>query len=149
MTEQERNKKVIRDFFDAVNRQSLDEMDQWFARDMVRHCQATPDIKVRSLQDFKDFLESDFKVCPDAKQVLQRIIAEEDLVAVFATYYGTQSGQMGPFPPSNKKFELDYSGMMRFEKGKVVEVWVTWDNLSALMQLGHFNPLNSRDPILS
>jgi hypothetical protein len=46
---------------------------------------------------------------------------------------------MGPFPPSNAKMELDFCGILRFEKSKVVEIWVTWDNLSALTQLGHFN----------
>ncbi len=33
-------------------------------------------------------------------------------------------------------------GIFRLEDGKIAEMWVTWDNLSALMQLGHFPPPN-------
>jgi steroid delta-isomerase-like uncharacterized protein len=140
MNEQEKNKEIVREFLSAVNRRDLDAMDQWFSEDLVRHCQATPDVNVRSLQDFKDFLEDDFKVCPDSEQIINRLVAEGDYVAGHVTYVGTQTGQMGPFPPSNKKMELDYFSILRFENGKIVEIWVTWDNLHALTQLGHLNP---------
>jgi predicted ester cyclase len=140
MNDQEKNKAVIRELFEVINRRELDQLSQWIADDLVRHCQATPDIEVRSLEDFKDFLESDFKVCPDSVQRLNLLIAEGNYVAVYATYIGTQTGPMGPFPPSNRKMELDYCGMMRFENGKISEIWVTWDNLFALTQLGHFKP---------
>jgi hypothetical protein len=35
---------------------------------------------------------------------------------------------------------IEIAGLQRFENGKVAEMWVTWDNLAALMQLGHFPP---------
>ncbi len=140
MNEHERNKAIIREFFTAVNRHDLNRLSDWIADDIVRHCQATPDVVVRNREDFKNFLEADFKVCPDSEQILKILVAEGDYVAVYATYLGTQTGQMGPFLPSNKKMELDYCGIMRFENGKIAEVWVTWDNLTALSQLGHFKP---------
>ena len=45
---------------------------------------------------------------------------------------------MGPFPPSGKRLSLDFAALFRIESGKIVELWVTWDNLAALSQLGHF-----------
>ncbi|MGB5302463.1 MAG: ester cyclase, partial [Gemmatimonadota bacterium] len=50
------------------------------------------------------------------------------------------TGQMGPFPPSGKQLELPFIGLLRVENGKIAEIWVEWDNLNALAQLGHFPP---------
>jgi predicted ester cyclase len=58
-------------------------------------------------------------------------------VAVWATYEGTQRGQMGPFPPSGKKVQFDFAALLRVEEGKIAEMWVTWDNMAILAQLGH------------
>jgi predicted ester cyclase len=47
---------------------------------------------------------------------------------------------MGPLPASNKHMSLEIIGLQRIENGKAAEMWVTWDNLAALAQLGHFPP---------
>jgi predicted ester cyclase len=44
---------------------------------------------------------------------------------------------MGPFPTSGKRMEVDFGAVLRVENGKVAEMWVTWDNMAALAQLGH------------
>jgi hypothetical protein len=36
--------------------------------------------------------------------------------------------------------ELDFAGMHRIADRKIVETWVTWDNLAGLTQLGLFPP---------
>jgi hypothetical protein len=45
---------------------------------------------------------------------------------------------MGPFPPSGKKVESTFLRILRLEDGKIAELWVEWDNLAMLTQLGHF-----------
>jgi predicted ester cyclase len=52
----------------------------------------------------------------------------------------TQTGQWGPLPPSGKRFEFDYSAVIRLAGGKMAELWITWDNLAILTQLGHLPP---------
>jgi predicted ester cyclase len=47
---------------------------------------------------------------------------------------------MGPFPPSGKPLEIPFLGILRIEDGKIAEIWVEWDNLSALTKLGHLPP---------
>jgi len=42
-------------------------------------------------------------VFPDSIQTPKHLLADGDLVAVWATYEGTQRGQMGPFPPVRKE----------------------------------------------
>jgi len=36
--------------------------------------------------------------------------------------------------------DLVIIGMHRFEGALIAETWTSWDNLAALMQLGHFPP---------
>lgn len=109
------------------------------APNVVRHCQATPNVDVKSLQEFKEFLRQDAAVFPDSTQTLKHLVAEGDLVAVWVTYAGTQRGQMGPFPPSGGRMEVDFGAVLRIEDGKIAEMWVTWDNMAALAQLGHLS----------
>jgi len=47
---------------------------------------------------------------------------------------------MGPFPPSDRQMTLEFAGIHRIENGKLAETWLTWDNMAALSQLGHFPP---------
>jgi steroid delta-isomerase-like uncharacterized protein len=136
-TTSEQNKFLVRRFGEAMNTRQYQLLDELVAPDFPRHCQATPEINVRSLQEFKDFLKQDAATFPDSVQTLRHILAEGDLVAVWATYEGTQKGQMGPFPPSGKKMRIDFAAVLRVENGRIAEMWVTWDNMAVLTQLGH------------
>jgi steroid delta-isomerase-like uncharacterized protein len=142
----EENKALVRRFGEILNTRQFDLLDELVAANLVRHCQATPEVDVRSLEQFKDFLRQDAAVFPDSRQTVKHLLAEGNLVAVWATYEGTQEGQMGPFPPSGRTMQVDYGAVLRVEGGKIAESWVTWDNLSALTQLGHFPaPASKKD----
>ena len=134
------NKEIITKAFEVVGAGDYDNMDNYISENYVRHSQANPDLNIRSLSEFKEFIRQDRLVIPDQQLEVKKLIAEGDLVAFWAIYKGTQTGQMGPFPPSNKFVELDFSGYHRLENGKIVETWITWDNIAFLSQLGHFPP---------
>lgn len=134
------NKEIAARMINAINDRTYEMLDEVIAPDIVRHCQATPNLNIRSLVEFKDFLKVDGKTFPDSHITTEMLIAEGDLVAGYFTYSGTQEGAMGPFPPTNKKAELKYLGILRIEDGKIAEMWVEWDNLAMLTQLGHFPP---------
>jgi len=135
-----KNKEVVAEAFTLVEAGELDKLDEYIAADYVRHCQATPDVEVASLAAFKEFLVSERETVPNPKLVHHRLVAEDDLVAFWATYSGVQEGPMGPFPATGKRMEIDFAGMHRLAGGKIVETWVTWDNLTGLTQLGLFPP---------
>jgi len=137
---EQQNKEIVMNTFDAVSSGDFEELNNYFADNYVRHCQATPGLIIESLDDFKEFLKADRISIPDQKLNVKMLVAEDNLVAFWATYSGTQTGNMGPFPPSNKYAELDFSGVHKLEKGKLIESWITWDNVSILSQLGHFPP---------
>ena len=68
------------------------------------------------------------------------------MVAYVATGFGTQTGQMNDLPPTGKEFTIVNIVLQRFEKGKIAETWVSWDNVSMLAQLGFFPPPEPEPP---
>jgi steroid delta-isomerase-like uncharacterized protein len=134
------NKAVVEGFVAVGNSRELDRLVDFVADDFVRHCQATPDLDIRSRDQFRAFMEADIAVFPDSQVKVEQLVAEGDRVAIWATYSGTQEGHMGTFPPSGKAMSLDFGAIFRLHDGKIVELWVTWDNMAALAQLGHFPP---------
>lgn len=137
---EQQNKEVVRQAFATVSDGDIDNMDAYISENYTRNCPATPEVNVRSLSDFKEFLRKDSLSIPDQEIETIKLVAEGDYVAFWAVYKGTQSGQMGPFPPSNKYAELEFSGIHKIQNGKIVESWITWDNIDILSQLGHFPP---------
>jgi steroid delta-isomerase-like uncharacterized protein len=136
-TTTEQNKAVIRRFFDAWNSRQLAVFDELIAPDVVRHCEATPGVEVRNLDQVKDFLRQDLAVFPDSVQTPKLLVAEGDLVAAWTTYEGTQQGPMGAFPPSGRQVQFDFGAVFRIAGGRIAEWWVTWDNVTILRKLGH------------
>jgi len=140
MADEADNVQVVKDMTEAINSRNLGALDAFVSPDVVRHSAATPGVVVTNLDEFRAFLESDFATVPDSVQTIDIIFGSGDFVAVRARYAGTQAGPMGPFPASGNKLELPYMGILRFEGGKIAEIWVEWDNVHALTQLGHFPP---------
>ena len=136
-TTTEQNKSVIRRFLEAWNNRQPHLFDELIAADVVRHCQATPAVEVRNLGQLKQFLAQDTAIFPDSKQTMVFMVAEGDLVGVWATYEGTQQGSIGPLPASGSKAKFDFGAVFRIANGKIAEWWITWDNMTILRQLGH------------
>jgi predicted ester cyclase len=86
------------------------------------------------------FLQEDLRAVPDAVIAIELQAFEGDFGGFWANYSGTQTGPMGPFPPSGKRIDCPFAGIFRFEEGKIAEIWVTWDNIGILAGLGHITP---------
>jgi len=136
----QQNKELVERFVAIGNAREFDRLGEVISEDFRRHCQATPDLKIESLAEFRSFMEQDAVVFPDSSVEVHQMIAEGDRVAIWATYTGTQATAMGPFPSYGKRMAVDFGAVFRIADGKLVELWVTWDNLAALSQLGHFPP---------
>jgi predicted ester cyclase len=130
-------RELLKRFEEAMNTRQLDLLDDIIAPNFLRHCQATPQLDIRSLDRFKDFLRQDATTFPDNVQTFTHIIAEGEQAAVWATYEGTQEGRMGPFPPSGRRVRFDFGADCRLESDKLAELWITWDNMTILGQLGY------------
>jgi len=131
---------LIGRFVDAGNAHDLAALDSLLTPDFARHSQATPDVVVENIEQFKEFQRQDQATFPDSRVTMHQLVAQDSLVAFRGTYTGTQEGPMGPFPPSGKQMQVEFFGIFRIENGRIAELWVTWDNLAALTQLGYWPP---------
>jgi steroid delta-isomerase-like uncharacterized protein len=136
----EANKAVARRYSEEVgNRGNLAVIDEVLAENYVRHCQATGQ-DVHGREAMKALYREWRATFPDYHETIEFGLGEGDLVAAYITVRGTQTGPMGPFPPSGKAMDCKAVGIHRLEDGKIVESWVTWDNMATLAQLGHLPP---------
>ena len=127
---------LIQRLEDAMNSRELELLDDIVAEDFVRHCQATPDFDVRSREDFKEFLRQNTASFSDNVQTFVQVVVEGDRAGIWTTYEGTQDGPLGPIPATGRKVAFDFGGIFRVEGGKLAELWVTWDNMTIMGQLG-------------
>jgi len=136
----ESNKQVVQQFITISNAAEWDQLSEVVAADFKRHSSATSGPPVRSLDEFIALQKSFLSTFPDQQVRLDSIIAEGNLVAIRATYLGTQTGPMGEFPATGKSVDGPFIAFFRIESGKIAELWVEWDNVSLLNQLGLLPP---------
>ncbi len=134
--EQEQNKKVVMRTVELMNAKAYDQLGEVMAQDYLRHSQATPEVVVENLDGFVAMLQQWDGSFTEVVNEVHQMIAEDDMVAIYGTYSGIHSGQMGPFAATNKRMSSDYAGYHRMENGKIAETWVTWDNMAIFGQLG-------------
>lgn len=131
---------VAREFIQSINDRDWELLETLVAEDVVRHSASTPGVVVTNRDEFLKFLRIDLESVPDATQEVDLMFSSGDMVAVRARYLGTQTGQLGPFPPSGKPIDLPFIGLLRVEDGQIAEIWAEWNNLEMLSQLGYFPP---------
>ena len=54
----QKNKEIVMKSFEIVGNGDYEGMDMYIASDYVRHCQATPELVVESLDAFKEFIRN-------------------------------------------------------------------------------------------
>lgn len=139
-TDLDANKNLVRRFTEATNLADWDALAEVVTEDFVRHSAATAGPPVTSREEFvllqKGFLGS----FPDQHVELEQLVAEGDRVAALATYSGTQAGPMGDFSATGKAVRAPFLAIFRIESGQIAELWVEWDNIAMLTQLGLFPP---------
>ena len=136
----DRNKARVREFSEINGAGNLDLLDDLLHDDFVRVCPATPQVAVRSRDEFKQFLVQDAVTFPDSRVEHDLLVAEGNRVAFYGRFEATQTGPLGPHPPSGRKVALDVSGVFTFRDAKIAELRIVWDNVSLFEQLGLSDP---------
>ncbi len=136
----EANKQLVRQFTDAGNAADWEALAGIVADGFVRHSAATAGPPVTSRDAFLAMQESFLTTFPDQRVTIQQLIAEGNFVAATATYTGTQTGPMGEFPATGRAVSSPFIAVFRIEADSIVELWVEWDNMAMLTQLGLFPP---------
>ena len=71
----EQNKELVGRFTQAINSADWNALDDVLTEGFQRHCQATPDVKVESLEDFKLLQQSFLETFPDQRVTVDTLIA--------------------------------------------------------------------------
>jgi predicted ester cyclase len=73
---------------------------------------------------------------PDLEVEPVVLLSERDLVAAHVVARGTHTGLYQGVPPTGRGWEARGTAVDRVGEHRIVDAWVTWDNLGLLEQLG-------------
>ena len=133
--ETERNKAVVRRFVEGVqNRKDFAVYDELTAEDFV-NLSAPPGVGADKAGG-RAYLGAMLGAFPDAHFAIDDMIAEGDRVATKKTFTGTHTAAFGEIPATGRPVTLQYVDILRLRDGRIVEHWLSMDQLSFLRQLG-------------
>ena len=84
----------------------------------------------------KTFLFGFLNAFPDSRFTIDDMIAEGDQVVTKKTFTGTHTGEFAGIPATGNKVTLQFVDIMRVRNGRIVEHWLSMDQLSFMQQLG-------------
>jgi predicted ester cyclase len=73
---------------------------------------------------------------PDGRWTIDDMVAEGDRVVTKKTFTGTHQGELNGIPPTGNRVTLQYVDILRLRDGRIVEHWLSMDQLSFMQQLG-------------
>jgi predicted ester cyclase len=133
--ERERNKAVIRRFVEEVqNKKDEAAYDELNDPGFV-NLSAPPGIP-SDREGGKVYLFGFLNAFPDCQFTIDDMVAEGDQVVTKKTFRGTHTGEFAGIPATGKKVELQFVDIMRVRDGRIVEHWLSMDQLSFMQQLG-------------
>ena len=103
--------------------------------DFINHDPSTPDLG-RGPEAYNRIIGIYRNAMPDAQFIIDETIAEGDKVAVRYTCRGTHRGELVGIAPTGKEVMVTGILIFRTANGRIEEVWVNWDALGLLQQLG-------------
>src|ERR1051325_9176378 len=130
---QEQNKALAkRAFEELLSKGRFELVEQLYAKDFVNHG-IHRDI---TLEEDQAALKGWHEAFADISITPKKLIAEDDLVAIYWIARGTNTGAGNGLPATGKKAELAGITIWRIVDGKIKEEWSAFDQLSMMQQLG-------------
>jgi hypothetical protein len=129
----EKNKAIVRKTFEAINKQSLASLDKLMAPDFVLHMHTR---QTQGWEVNRQVVEDEIKAFPDLHVAIEDIIAEGDEVCVRLQETATHTGEYRGLAPTGKKLSYTVVAIWRIVEDKIVEGWITYDQMDFLKQLG-------------
>ena len=132
-TLQEQNKATAKRAFEEIlSRGRYELAEQLYAKDFVNHGLHSS----AGLEEDQTALKGWHAAFPDVVIVPEKLIAEDDLVTIYWTARGTNTGTGNGLPGTGKRAEMAGITIWRIVDGKIKEEWSAFDQLSMMRQLG-------------
>jgi len=77
---------------------------------------------------------------PDVEYTFINSISQVDFVCLQYRSAGTQTGPIGSFPPSGKRYDIDVVDVFRIKDSKISEHWSLPDRMAMMEDLGFWPP---------
>jgi predicted ester cyclase len=120
------NKELVRRFYKEVyGAWNMALVDEVVSPRFVSH--DWPKAGPTGPQAFRDYYSAIRLAVPDARYVVDDLIAEGDRVVVRWRMLGTHEGAFGDIPPTGRAITLEGIAVYRLDAGKLVERWVVSD----------------------
>ena len=125
-----RARRVLEDIFPADDEQQLSQL---ISESFVNH-EAPPGTPpgILGISFFMHMLTQAFS---DQRWTINRILSENDTIAIHCTHSGRHTGHYAGLPPTGQEFSYNQMHMIRIVHGKVVEHWAVRDDATLMRQL--------------
>jgi steroid delta-isomerase-like uncharacterized protein len=133
--QQEQNKRLVRQFFEALDKHLTERMDQLVSgTNYSFHFCGLPPLDWTANK--KEFLAPFNKAFPDLTRNIVDMVAEGDKVAVSINVTGTYKGEFQGIPATGKQVSFTAMDILTIKEGKITEEWATADMMGLLQQIG-------------
>lgn len=126
----ERNKSLARRVYEEGLNQGIFQVP--YARDFVGHGGARTFTHAEGMAEARGWREA----FPDLNIEINKLLAEEDLVAVRWTARGTNTGSGNGLPATGRSVETHGTTLFRMADGRIAEEWTCANSLGLMRQLG-------------
>ncbi|MBM3925401.1 MAG: ester cyclase [SAR202 cluster bacterium] len=129
----EQNIAIARRFLEGQDKQKGPPPPELAAPNYTAHIGGMP---VMNLEAHKQLAVAFYTAFPDLKHNFDEFLAQDNRVAVRFHLTGTHKADLMGIPASNKPISVKFIGIMHISKGKVVELFETFDQMELLQQIG-------------
>ncbi|HEY3209653.1 MAG TPA: ester cyclase [Actinomycetota bacterium] len=135
MSSLEENKKLIRRFYEEIDKGNIDAMDELVAEDYINHDPPPFPGLAGGRQGLKQAFEMFWRATP-GHHVIEDQIAEDDKVVTRLRGVGKHERELAGIPPSGNDLDVKAVAIHRIKDGVIVEHWSAVDSAANLHQLG-------------
>jgi predicted ester cyclase len=135
MADAETNKKLVRRFYEEIDKGNIDILDALVAEDYIDH--NPPPFP--GLGSGREGLKQAFRIFQQATpgyHTIEDQIAEGDRVVTRLTSYGKHEGDLPGAPRTGNDLKMTSITIHRVSDGKLVEKWSEKDVMGFLQQIG-------------
>ena len=130
----EQNKAIVRRNYETADNNDLTTFSEQLAPDLVLYYPGMPGPLNR--EALIHVMNVMFSGLTQRQHVFEDQIAEGDKVVTRLTLHAVHTGEFQGMPATGKQIVVPQVAIHRIQNGKIVEVWVSSDDISMMKQLG-------------
>lgn len=137
MSAEENKAKVLRLLDEVFSKRNTEAFRQVTAPDVVFHMAGYPE-PFRGAEAVHQWATRYLLAFDDVQLTVEKAVAEGDTVAVRWRIEETHRGDYADIPATGRRLTFTALDMIRFREGKVQEIWMLFDTVDVMKQLGFF-----------